>query len=36
MDGIIAKLQLYYTSEIPVANVNQKVFNIIPDRDTAI
>jgi len=36
MDDFTAKLWLYYISEIPVASVNQRMFNIIPDRDTGI
>lgn len=34
MDDFIADLWLYYISEIPVASVNQRMFNIVPDRDT--
>lgn len=36
MDDFTAKLWLYYISEIPVASDSQRIFNIIPDRDTEI
>lgn len=36
MDDFTTKLWLYYISEIPVFRVNQRMFNIIPDRDTGI
>lgn len=36
IDDFTAELWLYYISEIPVASVNQRMLNIIPDRDTGI